>query len=146
MRVAESSWVWLLLRHEQVLLLLPSVMCYLMTLSLSWLHRVDDRMIYEYEAVGGMRIGRRNRSTRRKPSPVPLCPPQTPYNLKSNRDRRGGKPATNRLSYGTAQLSKEIPTFRRNIFLYTKVYGVIFHKTIIFIFTVDRTPKSLPLM
>jgi hypothetical protein len=31
---------------------------------------VDD-----YGAVGGMRIGRGNRSTRRKPAPVPLCPP-----------------------------------------------------------------------
>jgi hypothetical protein len=28
--------------------------------------------------IGGM-IGRGNRSTRRKPDPVPLCPPQSPY-------------------------------------------------------------------
>jgi hypothetical protein len=28
---------------------------------------------------GGMMIGRGNRSTRRKPAPVPLCPPQTPH-------------------------------------------------------------------
>jgi hypothetical protein len=27
---------------------------------------------------GGMKIGRGNRSTRRKPSPVTLCPPQIP--------------------------------------------------------------------
>jgi hypothetical protein len=27
---------------------------------------------------GGMKIGRGNRSTRRKPAPVPLCPPQIP--------------------------------------------------------------------
>jgi hypothetical protein len=27
---------------------------------------------------GGMKIGRGNRSTRRKPVPVPLCPPQIP--------------------------------------------------------------------
>jgi hypothetical protein len=27
--------------------------------------------------VGGMRTGKGNRSTRRKPAPVPLCPPQT---------------------------------------------------------------------
>jgi hypothetical protein len=33
-----------------------------------------------YVAVGGM-IGRRNRSTRRKPVAVPLCPPQIPYDL-----------------------------------------------------------------
>jgi hypothetical protein len=28
--------------------------------------------------IGGM-IGRGNRSTRRKPAPVPLCPPQSPH-------------------------------------------------------------------
>jgi hypothetical protein len=35
----------------------------------------------ECGAVCGMRIGRRNRSTRRKPSPVQLCRPQIPHNL-----------------------------------------------------------------
>jgi hypothetical protein len=29
--------------------------------------------------IGGMMIGRGNRSTQRKPAPVPLCPPQTPH-------------------------------------------------------------------
>jgi hypothetical protein len=29
-------------------------------------------------AIGGMKIGRGNRSTRRKPTPAPLCPPQNP--------------------------------------------------------------------
>jgi hypothetical protein len=28
------------------------------------------------ELFGGMKIGRGNRSTRRKPAPAPLCPPQ----------------------------------------------------------------------
>jgi hypothetical protein len=60
---------------------------------------IDD----DYGAVGGMRIGRGNRSTRRKPAPVPLCPPRIPHDLESNPGRRGGKPATNRLSYGTAK-------------------------------------------
>jgi hypothetical protein len=27
-------------------------------------------------AIGGMKIGRGNRSTQRKPAPAPLCPPQ----------------------------------------------------------------------
>jgi hypothetical protein len=49
----------------------------------------------ECEAVGGMEIGRENGSTRGKPAPVPLCPPQIPG---LNPSRRGGKPATNRLS------------------------------------------------
>jgi hypothetical protein len=33
---------------------------------------------YDNEEIGGM-IGRGNRSTRRKPAPVPPCPPQTPH-------------------------------------------------------------------
>jgi hypothetical protein len=37
---------------------------------------IDDD---DYGAVGGMRIGRGNRSTRKKPAPVPLCPPQIPH-------------------------------------------------------------------
>jgi hypothetical protein len=62
----------------------------------------QPRMIDDdnYGAVGGMRIGRGNRSTRRKPAPVPLCPPQIPHHLIWDRTR--GKPATNHLSYGTA--------------------------------------------
>jgi hypothetical protein len=32
-------------------------------------------------AIRGMRIGRGNRSTRRNPAPVPLCPPQIPHDL-----------------------------------------------------------------
>jgi hypothetical protein len=35
----------------------------------------------EYGAVGGMRIGRGSRSTRRKPAPVSLCPPKIPHDL-----------------------------------------------------------------
>jgi hypothetical protein len=34
---------------------------------------------YDDGEFGGMMIGRGNRSTRRKPAPVPLCPPQTPH-------------------------------------------------------------------
>jgi hypothetical protein len=32
----------------------------------------------ECGTVGGMRIDKGNRSTRRKPTPVPFCPPQIP--------------------------------------------------------------------
>jgi hypothetical protein len=57
-------------------------------------------------AIGGMKIGRGNRSTRIKPALAPLCPPQIPHNQNRARTpgRRGGKPATNRLSYGAALL------------------------------------------
>jgi hypothetical protein len=40
---------------------------------------------YDDAEFGGMKIGRRNRSIRRKPAPVPLCPPQIP--LDQTRDR-----------------------------------------------------------
>jgi hypothetical protein len=41
----------------------------------------DDDDDDECGAVGGMRIGRGNRSTRTKPAPVPLCPPPIPHDL-----------------------------------------------------------------
>jgi hypothetical protein len=36
---------------------------------------------YDDGGIGGMMIGRGNRSTRKNPDPVPLCPPQTPHAL-----------------------------------------------------------------
>jgi hypothetical protein len=58
---------------------------------------------YDDGEFGGIMIGRGNRSTRDKTCPRaamsntnPTCCPD------ANPDRRGGKPATNRLNYGTA--------------------------------------------
>jgi hypothetical protein len=45
---------------------------------------IDDD---EFGAVGGMRIGSGNRSTRIKPAPDPLCPPQIPHDLDWDRTR-----------------------------------------------------------
>jgi hypothetical protein len=54
---------------------------------------------------GEMIIGRGNWSTWRKPAPMPLCPPKSHITwLGMNPGCRGGKPATNRLSYGTADM------------------------------------------
>jgi hypothetical protein len=39
---------------------------------------VPARGDYDDEEIGGM-IGKGNRSTRRKPTPMPLYPPQTPH-------------------------------------------------------------------
>jgi hypothetical protein len=36
---------------------------------------------YDDGEIGGMMIGRGNRSTRRKSAPEPLCPPQIPHAL-----------------------------------------------------------------
>jgi hypothetical protein len=58
---------------------------------------------YGVGEIGGVMIGKGNRSTRRKPTPVLFCPPQTPHACSyTNLGRRGGKPATNHLNYGTA--------------------------------------------
>jgi hypothetical protein len=63
---------------------------------------------YDDGEIGGMMIGRRNRNTRRKPAPVPLCPPQTPHACPDvNPSHRCGKPTTKRLIYGTALLNSE---------------------------------------
>jgi hypothetical protein len=56
--------------------------------------RMTDDDADECGAVGGMRIGRGNRSMRRKPAPVPLRPQITP-DLGSNPCHRCGKPAAN---------------------------------------------------
>jgi hypothetical protein len=47
--------------------------------------RVDDRMINEYGTFGGMRTGRGNRSTWRKPAPVQFYTQQIPHNLTMDR-------------------------------------------------------------
>jgi hypothetical protein len=58
---------------------------------------------YDVGEIGGIMIGRGNRNTRRKPAPVPFCPPQNPHALPGRKPgRRGGKPATNLLNYGMA--------------------------------------------
>jgi hypothetical protein len=60
---------------------------------------------YYNAGICGMMIGKGNRSNRRKPGPLPRCPPQTPHAYPDvNPGRRCGKAATNRLSYGTALL------------------------------------------
>jgi hypothetical protein len=39
------------------------------------------RMIHDECGAAGEMIGRGNQSTRGKPAPVPLCPPQIPHDL-----------------------------------------------------------------
>jgi hypothetical protein len=47
----------------------------------------DDTVDDECGTVGGMRIGRGNRSTRRKRAPLQLCLPQIPHDLTWDRTR-----------------------------------------------------------
>jgi hypothetical protein len=92
---------------------------------------------YDDGEIGGM-IGRGNRSTRRKPAPVPLCPPQIPHACPdANPGRRGGKPETNRMSYGTARFS-ELKRFMRYA-TSRKVAGSIPDEVIGFFFSIYLT-------
>jgi hypothetical protein len=63
---------------------------------------VQHQMIDEGDcgAIGGMKIGRGNQSTRRKPAPSAILSTTNPTwpDPCANTGRRGGKPATNRLS------------------------------------------------
>jgi hypothetical protein len=45
---------------------------------------IDDG---DYGDIGGMKIGRGNRSTRRKPALAPLCPPHIPHDQTRARTR-----------------------------------------------------------
>jgi hypothetical protein len=54
-------------------------------------------------------IGRGNRSTRRKPAPVPLCPPETPH---------AARPRTRAATVGSQRLTAEL---RHGLGLYVTV-------------------------
>jgi hypothetical protein len=45
---------------------------------------IDDG---DFGAIGEMKFGRENRSTRREPAPEPLCPPQIPHDQTRARTR-----------------------------------------------------------
>jgi hypothetical protein len=64
---------------------------YLMRLSVLRQQSVDDRMINEYGAIGGMRNRRGYQSTWRKPARVHSCPPQIPHDLTYMGSNLGGK-------------------------------------------------------
>jgi hypothetical protein len=65
----------------QLQLLINFLFCYLTMLSEWKLYSIDDKKINECGVVGGMRFGRGSWNTRRKASPVPLCPPQIPHDF-----------------------------------------------------------------
>jgi hypothetical protein len=72
---------------------------FLFLTTLPVLYSVDVRMISEYGAVGGMRIGRGTPNYSEKPCPSPtscITNPKEP-DVGSNRCRRGGMKASNRL-------------------------------------------------
>jgi hypothetical protein len=59
-------------------------------------------------AIGGINIGRKNRSTWRKPAPVPLCPPQIQHELTRARTRAVAVGSQRLISRVMARPFKEI--------------------------------------
>jgi hypothetical protein len=80
------------------------------------------RMIDDDEcgAVGGMKIGRGSRSTRRKPALVPLCPPQIPHDHTWARTRAAAVGNRRLTSWAMARL----PVFLRFILMLFDVLGL----------------------
>jgi hypothetical protein len=74
----------------------------LVRLSLLGTSMIDD----ECGAVGGMRICRESRSTRRKPLPVPLCQPQIPHELTWDRTRSATVGSRRLTIWAMAQLNQ----------------------------------------
>jgi hypothetical protein len=61
-------------------------------------------------AVGGMKIGRVNRSTRRKPAPVPLCSPQIPHDLTRARTPAAAVESQRLTAWSMAQPNNQLTT------------------------------------
>jgi hypothetical protein len=95
-------------------------------------------------AMGGMKIGRGNRSTRRKPALAPLCPPQIPHDLTRARTRTAAvgsqrltawamsRPLSTLLhAHLKLQAIKSLEGRKETLWLHTKVHilQLIVHKT-----------------
>jgi hypothetical protein len=53
--------------------------------------------------IDAMNIGKGNRSTRRKPAPAPLCPPQIPHGLTRARTRAAAVGSQQLTAWGMAR-------------------------------------------
>jgi hypothetical protein len=66
--------------------------------------------------IGGMKICRGNRSTRRKPAPAPLCPPQIPHDQTRARTRAAAVGSLRLTAWATAR-----PTFTLHTLIWRRV-------------------------
>jgi hypothetical protein len=99
------------------------------------MYSVGDKTVNAYGAVGGMRIGRRNRITWRKPARHFFTINPTLPHLGSKPGRSGEKPETNRLSYGTAYLSSIL--ISRNVCFIYYIYTL----TITLVYNIHKLPE-----
>jgi hypothetical protein len=70
-------------------------------------------------AIGGMKIGRGNRSTRRKHAPTPLCPPQIPHDQTRARTRAAAVGSQRLTAWAMAR------PWRKTLVIYSQCPGQI---------------------
>jgi hypothetical protein len=75
---------------------------------------------YKQWSTSGMKLTGENRQLGEKPAPVPLCPPQIShgFHLWSNPCLRSERPATKRLSHGTANKEQLLTTEQNKFYVY----------------------------
>jgi hypothetical protein len=100
---------------------------------------IDDD---DYGAVGGMRIGWGYRSTRRKPAPVPLCPPQIPHDLTWDRTRAAAV-GSQRLT--VRAMARPRPRVTSSILGPNILLGTLFSDTFSLLFPLRDKPCFTPI-
>jgi hypothetical protein len=76
---------------------------------------------YDIGEIGGM-IGRENRSTRRKPATVLLCPPQTPHaaRTRTRAAAMGNQRLTTELRHGLDKVCYILTIFRKCLIIFAR--------------------------
>jgi hypothetical protein len=72
---------------------------------------VQPQMIDEGDcgAIGGMKLGRGNRSTQRKPAPAPFCPPQIPLDQTRAQTRAAAVGSQRLTAWAMARPYSDVP-------------------------------------
>jgi hypothetical protein len=100
-----------------------------------WVHLVrrpligslyEPRMMDEYGAFGGMRTDWRNFSTRRKPAPVPHCPPQIPQSLTQDRTRSSAVESRRLTTWARPSIVTHTPDNSNN----NHIFKISYHKIV----------------
>jgi hypothetical protein len=99
-------------------------------------------------AIGGMKIGRGNRSTRRKPLPAPLCPPQIPHEHTRARTRAAAVGSQRLTAWAMARPSW-IVTFQGNLHMELvrgQKFGWRMLRTFYYVSTSNSSLLKVPLL
>jgi hypothetical protein len=73
---------------------------------------IDDG---DYGEICGMKIGRENRSTRRKPAPAPHCPPQIPHDQTRVRTRAAAVRSQRLTAWAMARPKRDTQSLRLKV-------------------------------